>query len=43
MTSREQIEELLLTSAATMIFVEHDARFVEQVATGRIELHRIGS
>ncbi len=42
-TSREQIEELLLTSAATMIFVEHDARFVEQVATGRIELHRIGS
>lgn len=34
--SRMQIEELLRESGASMIFVEHDAAFVENVATRRI-------
>ena len=38
--SREQIEELLLAGRASMIFVEHDVRFVERVATGKITLER---
>ena len=36
--SRMQIEELLLEYEPTMIFVEHDAKFVETVATRIIEL-----
>ncbi len=36
--SRMQIEELLLEYAPTMIFVEHDAAFVDRIATKRVEL-----
>ncbi len=31
--SREQIEEMLAATEATLVFVEHDRRFVEKVAT----------
>lgn len=31
--SRMQIEQLLLQYAPTMIFVEHDSRFAEKIAT----------
>lgn len=34
--SRMQIQQLLTTYNATMIFVEHDAKFVEEVATKTI-------
>ena len=36
--SRIQIEELLKSSEATLLFVEHDKRFCEQVATKQIYL-----
>lgn len=36
--SRMQLEELLLKYQPTMLFVEHDLRFRERVATGVIEL-----
>lgn len=36
--SREQIESLLLQTDATLVFVEHDQRFVERVATRTIAL-----
>lgn len=36
--SREQIEQAITQSLPTMIFVDHDARFVERVATGVIRL-----
>ena len=36
--SRMQIEELLLGYQPTMIFVEHDVTFVENVATGIVKL-----
>ena len=36
--SRMQIEELLLAYQPTMVFVEHDIAFVENVANKRIEL-----
>lgn len=36
--SREQIETAILDSKPTMIFVEHDSRFVERVATDVIRL-----
>lgn len=36
--SRIQIEELLKASEATLLFVEHDKRFCEQVATKQINL-----
>ena len=36
--SRMQIEKLLLTYQPTMLFVEHDVRFREKIATGCIEL-----
>ena len=36
--SRIQIEELLLDCKPTMLFVEHDAAFVENVATKRLEM-----
>ena len=32
--SRMQIEKLLLKAAPSLLFVEHDAAFVERVATG---------
>lgn len=36
--AREQIEAALLESGSAFIFVEHDARFVDTVATGRVAL-----
>ena len=36
--AREQIEEVLLRDAPTLIFIEHDAAFVDHVATKHIEL-----
>jgi len=36
--SRMQIEELLKNSGATLLFVEHDKRFCEQIATKQIYL-----
>ncbi len=38
--SRGQIEELLLESRPTILFVEHDKCFCDRVATGRVELER---
>jgi lincosamide and streptogramin A transport system ATP-binding/permease protein len=38
MMSREQIEEAILRHEPTMLFVEHDRRFVERVATRVVEL-----
>ena len=38
--SRGQIEELLLESRPSILFVEHDRLFCERVATGRVELER---
>ncbi len=36
--ARERIEEALLASGSALIFVEHDARFVDSVATGQVSL-----
>ena len=36
--SRMQIEKLLLAYQPTMLFVEHDVKFCEKIATGTIEL-----
>ena len=36
--SRMQIEKLILDYEPTMLFVEHDARFREKIATGTVEL-----
>ena len=36
--SRLQIEELLKSSGPTLLFVEHDAAFVEAVATKKMVL-----
>jgi len=36
--SREQIEEALLEYEPTMLFVEHDRRFIERIATRVVEL-----
>ena len=38
--SREQVENLLLEYKPTMLFVEHDRRFAERVATDVIDLGR---
>ncbi len=38
--SRGQIEDLLLESRPTILFVEHDRCFCERVATGTVELRR---
>ena len=38
--AREQIEEVLLSDQPTVMFVEHDAAFVERVATEVINLSR---
>ena len=35
--SRMQIEKLLLSYQPTMVFVEHDARFRERIATEVVE------
>ena len=36
--SRIQLEKLLLEYRPTMLFVEHDTRFREQIATKTVEL-----
>lgn len=36
--SRMQLEELILRSAPTLLFVEHDRAFCDRVATGTVEL-----
>ena len=36
--SRMQIEELLLSSSPTMVFVEHDRAFTDQIATDKVNL-----
>lgn len=36
--SREQIEEMLSETDAAIVFVEHDRRFVEKIATRTIAL-----
>jgi len=36
--SREQIETVILDYEPTILFVEHDRRFIESVATGIVEL-----
>ncbi len=36
--SREQLEEAVLSSGATLLFVEHDAAFLDAVPTRRIEI-----
>jgi lincosamide and streptogramin A transport system ATP-binding/permease protein len=36
--SREQIEEVVLEHAPTLVFVEHDRWFIERVATQRVSL-----
>ena len=38
--AREQIEDVLLSDQPTVVFVEHDAAFVERVATEVIDLSR---
>ena len=38
--AREQIEDVLLADQPTVVFVEHDAAFVERVATQVIDLSR---
>ncbi len=38
--SRGQIEELLLESRPTILFVEHDKRFCQRIATGFVSLER---
>lgn len=36
--SREQIEDMLMETEATMVFVEHDRHFVDRVATRKLKL-----
>ena len=38
--SREQIENMLAETNATLVFVEHDRRFEERIATRRLEIMR---
>ncbi len=38
--TREQIEDAILKYKPTLIFVEHDATFIEKVATKNIKLER---
>ena len=38
--SRMQVEDLLLACRPTLLFVEHDARFCEKIATRRIQVTR---
>ena len=38
--SRMQVEDLLLACRPTLLFVEHDARFCEKIATRRIQVAR---
>ena len=36
--SREQIEDMLKDTDATLVFVEHDRHFVEKIATDIIDM-----
>ena len=36
--AREAIEDVVLRDAPTLVFVEHDAAFVDRVATKTVEL-----
>jgi len=36
--SRERLERAILSSGATLLFVEHDRKFIENVATGTLEI-----
>ena len=38
--TREQIEECILRDGPTMVFVEHDERFLKKIATKMVELER---
>jgi lincosamide and streptogramin A transport system ATP-binding/permease protein len=38
LASREQIEEVIADARPTMLFVEHDRRFVERMATRVVEM-----
>lgn len=38
LAARERIERALLDSAVSLIFVEHDAHFVERLATATVKL-----
>ena len=38
--SRMQVEDLLLACRPTLLFVEHDARFCEEIATQRVRIRR---
>ena len=40
--TREQIEEMILNYKTTMIFVEHDERFIEKIATKVVEVEKAG-
>ena len=40
--TREQIEEMILNYKPTMIFVEHDERFIEKIATKVVEVEKAG-
>ena len=35
-----QVEDLLLACRPTLLFVEHDARFCDEIATRRIRIRR---
>ena len=39
--SRMQVEDLLLACRPTLLFVEHDARFCQEIATRRIQVTRV--
>ena len=38
--AREQLEELLVAARPTMVLIEHDARFLQRVASDMVTLHR---
>ena len=38
--SRMQVEDLLLACRPTLLFVEHDARFCQEIATRHIQMAR---
>ena len=40
--SRIQIEQLILQYQPTLLFVEHDAAFLENIATKTVEIQRMG-
>lgn len=39
--SRRQVEDLILSSMPTLLFVEHDKAFCERIATKEIALQRL--